>query len=137
MCFIIVFLAWLKEYIPTLSNKISGKGRRCQKGFTLYMSECTDIDECDMSVRFCGNLHCLNTVGTYSCECKTGYKVVREVMDNYIDYSCTDTDECRQRNTCPKNALCQNSEGSYACLCNQGYDGELCTDIGRGLNFLE
>ena len=84
------------------------------------------MDECDMNIRFCRQLQCQNTVGTYTCGCRQGFTKV--VADNNQEYACADIDECLNRNTCPRNAVCQNRAGGYKCLCNSGFEGETCLD---------
>ena len=83
------------------------------------------MDECDMDIRFCRQLQCQNTVGTYTCGCRQGFDKV--LSDN--QYACLDIDECLSRYTCPENAVCQNIEGSYECTCNSGFEGETCSDV--------
>ena len=98
------------------------------------MAECTDIDECDMGIRFCNfqsvtqtgrtRLHCMNTVGTYKCGCRTGFEQVQKMNETY----CTDVDECLNQNSCPVTSVCSNNVGSYTCECDTGYEGKSCLD---------
>ena len=46
---------------------------RCWRGFQLSKEtrKCEDVDECQ-TVGSCGQL-CLNTRGSYKCQCKAGY----------------------------------------------------------------
>ena len=83
------------------------------------------MDECDMDIQFCRQLQCQNTVGTYTCGCRQGFKKI--VSGN--DYTCADIDECSNRNTCPENAICQNLDGNYKCTCDSGYEGDTCSDV--------
>ena len=85
------------------------------------------MDECDMDIRFCRQLQCQNTVGTYTCGCRQGFK--RVVADNNQEYACADIDECLNRYICPKDSVCRNLEGGYECTCNSGFEGETCSDI--------
>ena len=40
-----------------------------------YDSGVTDIDECELEEDNCHeNADCINTDGSYQCECKTGYR---------------------------------------------------------------
>lgn len=89
------------------------------------MYKCTDVDECDLGIPWCGKLQCQNTVGTYVCGCRQGY-VVAESGGNKI---CADVDECNNRNVCPLNGFCENFDGGYRCTCDSGYQSENCTDI--------
>ena len=68
-------------------------------------------------------MHCTNTIGSFSCGCRSGYKAVGK--------DCVDINECQNRNACPENASCKNTESTYTCSCNKGYQGNLtaCTDI--------
>ena len=90
------------------------------------MAECTDIDECGMDIKFCGDLHCINNVGSYTCGCRPGFNFVGKLYGG--ETHCADIDECLNRNSCPTNAVCQNTPGSFICKCNPGYQGDLCED---------
>ena len=74
-----------------------------------------------MKVRYCGNLHCTNTVGSFICDCYNGFTTE--------DHSCVDIDECEMKTVCPKNSVCRNSDGDYSCMCDSGYTGDICEDI--------
>ena len=83
-----------------------------------------------MDIRFCNQMHCMNTVGTYRCECRSGFESKnREEFGKRDEKYCSDVDECSNRNACPEKALCQNTPGSYTCKCITGYDGQLCLDV--------
>ena len=90
------------------------------------------MDECDMDIRFCRQLQCHNTVGSYTCGCRQGFK--RVVADNNREYACADIDECLNRYICPRNAVCENREGGYKCICDAGFQGETCSDINECIN---
>ena len=36
-------------------------------------TECIDIDECQLNPLTCGPGACVNTPGTFECQCDTGY----------------------------------------------------------------
>ncbi|XP_062900141.1 latent-transforming growth factor beta-binding protein 2-like isoform X1 [Mobula hypostoma] len=71
-----------------------------------------DADECSMfGSEVCKNGHCINTVGSYSCYCGTGF-----YYDN-VRLECIDIDECQDESTCV-NGECVNTPGSFNCFCN-------------------
>ena len=83
---------------------------------------CPDIDECQNSSICQGN--CINTPGSYKCDCNEGLYNVNETF-------CDDINECVSSNgNCTHN--CTNNIGSYECSCvtgykKQGFSG--CKDI--------
>ena len=98
----------------------------------MVRGECIDFDECKKHNGFCHeNIHCMNTVGSYSCGCRSGYKFMTKInWDLYINEpDCVDIDECMNRGVCPKKSSCINTDGSYFCQCVQGFEGDLCEDI--------
>ena len=69
--------------------------------------------------------NCKNTIGSYECECKTGYEW-RDQAAGWSGNECIDIDECNPKvdanhNLCDANSLCVNTIGSYKCSCNLGY----------------
>ena len=65
----------------------------------------------------------MNEVGSYSCLCDTGYRLLSN------NHGCTDIDECAQDiDGCAQ--ICTNTVGNYTCSCNSGYylasDGHVC-----------
>ncbi|XP_078383750.1 uncharacterized protein LOC144666229 [Oculina patagonica] len=93
--------------------------KRCYN-FTCFK----DIDECTTNSHGCDvNAICNNTVGSYNCACKPGFKGNGK--------KCTDIDECTTNSHgCDVNAICHNTMGSYNCTCKPGFvgDGKKCTD---------
>ena len=94
--------------------------------------KCIDIDECKEYRGICeGKLHCTNTVGSYICGCRPGYKTKItpnfELLKNIP--SCLDIDECKNWKICPDNSDCKNTAGGYNCQCHAGFQGDLCEDI--------
>ncbi|KAL8604296.1 hypothetical protein ACOMHN_023666 [Nucella lapillus] len=75
---------------------------------------CHDIDECRSQPAPCQQL-CTNTMGSYQCSCKTGYRTHAANAS-----LCTDIDEC-QENTHGCQHQCVNTEGSYQCSCFSGF----------------
>jgi hypothetical protein len=94
---------------------------------------CVDINECSSNTDYnCGDYsYCINTAGSYYCECDPGFY---NVMSN--PYTCADIDECATgANNCGTRATCFNTIGSYYCECEAGYeydgypDTYTCSDI--------
>ena len=72
------------------------------------MNECVSpvLNRCDHT--------CLNTLTSFRCECRAGYKLVDR-------YRCVDVDECKETpHVCTQ--LCENRPGSYSCKCATGYE---------------
>ncbi|KAK6111911.1 Calcium-binding EGF domain family protein [Brugia pahangi] len=98
----------------------------CAEGYIRDSSgHCKDVNECDKLL--CGNLKCLNHLGSYNCICPTGFPID-------INGICEDINECTFNLPC--NYECENIEGSYKCLCPEGYTIEQnnCTDINECLS---
>lgn len=63
----------------------------------------------------CDGGDCVNTDGSFRCECPSGY-----VLDA-TGKKCIDEDECiTNRNTCG-NGTCSNVVGGFECTCNEGF----------------
>ncbi|XP_033124345.1 uncharacterized protein LOC117122747 [Anneissia japonica] len=100
----------------------------CMDGqYTTTTIMCRDINECMEESDSCSvKAACINTLGSYRCECNFGYKG--------DGISCEDIDECaNDTDTCASlpAGSCANTIGSYTCSCNEGYrgDGEMCIEI--------
>ncbi|XP_055340005.1 protein kinase C-binding protein NELL2-like [Paramacrobiotus metropolitanus] len=87
----------------------------CQGGF--FGPECqVDVDECAFNISSCkANSVCVNTPGSYFCECMDGYKAENPYLREPV---CQDIDECYSgAHFCPPLTRCQNVKGSWKCLC--------------------
>ncbi|KAJ8791784.1 hypothetical protein J1605_020506 [Eschrichtius robustus] len=71
-----------------------------------------DINECLVNNGGCDHF-CRNTVGSFECGCRKGYKLLTD------ERTCQDVDECSFERTCDH--ICINSPGSFQCLCRRGY----------------
>ncbi|CAB4007669.1 fibrillin-2-like isoform X48, partial [Paramuricea clavata] len=98
---------------PCSPNGFSGNGFNCQ-----------NINECVVSSSCHTNADCTDTVGSFTCQCKSGY--------TGDGFACVDINECLT-NPCHANAVCQNTPGSFTCVCNVGYfgNGFNCVDINE------
>ncbi|XP_008293091.1 fibulin-1 [Stegastes partitus] len=84
----------------------------CGRGYHLTEdgSRCEDVDECRTG-NVCGDHGCVNLLGSYRCECKTGFSF------NSITKLCDDIDECAAgTHTCSVSQSCFNVLGGYRCL---------------------
>ncbi|KAN0027763.1 hypothetical protein ACTFIV_009587 [Dictyostelium citrinum] len=104
----------------------------CQNGYTNFPACSTDINECLAGTHQCiSPATCSNTVGSYTCNCPTGY------TKNSNGYSCTDIDECTTK-TSGCEQKCTNTVGSFICSCLSGYtinvsNSKKCDDVNECL----
>ena len=86
----------------------------CPMGYVQrYSGECIDEDECDFYTN-CQHF-CVNTEGSFHCECNEGYKLADD------GYSCDDINECHVLNGGCEFG-CRNTNGSHQCYCYYGYE---------------
>ncbi|KAK3784027.1 hypothetical protein RRG08_025221 [Elysia crispata] len=85
---------------------------------------CIDEDECKNPGACSATEICINTVGSFKCDCLPGYG----------GPLCTDLDECQQEGRGGCDQECKNLDGSYACSCGPGF--LLFTSNGTGDQFL-
>lgn len=108
----------------------------------------TDTDECAIfgADQLCSQI-CINTIGSFRCECESGYKLARDGRTCYRDdcqqgfaYNtvtglCEDIDECviGTHDCYHGNQVCQNLRGGFYCTCEEGYHRNrttmVCEDI--------
>ncbi|XP_041465044.1 fibrillin-2-like [Lytechinus variegatus] len=91
-----------------------------------------DVDECSLIEGICANGICVNTPGSFRCDCRPGYRA------NVAMHICEDIDECQEgMHRCVGNSICNNLEGNHECLCPRGYQrsvsGLSCDDINECL----
>ncbi len=89
-------------------------------------SLCEDLDECGLLTDDCDQRSiCVNTSGSYLCECKLGYQADGN--------DCVDVDEClADTDDCSLPLVCANTLGSFACRCPEGHAGDLCEQCESG-----
>ena len=105
-----------------------------------------DLDECSLQLHNCSsNSQCINTMGSFSCICKSGYTGVnctgkmpsagtsfREFLITKCFVSFVDINECSLSiDNCHEKATCFNTEGSFLCKCKPGYEGDGTSCSGR------
>lgn len=99
---------------------------RCPGGYQLDVSrlDCVDVDECQDEP--CAQ-DCVNTAGSFRCECWVGY-----TPGGPGEEACVDVDECAF-DPAPCTQHCTNTPGSFHCFCEPGYvlsgeDATQCED---------
>ena len=118
MCF---FLAVCPQGCINGGRCVSPGVCECRKGFVGTSCQ-EDIDECSFRIARCsGYATCVNTPGSYRCECTPG---TQALYDHDTDPRCTDINECigeGQGHDCAAGTTCRNTPGGYECICNGGY----------------
>ncbi|KAL0113527.1 hypothetical protein PUN28_012588 [Cardiocondyla obscurior] len=102
---------------------------KCMRGTRFVRNRgCVDVNECKELEDACSsNEECVNTVGSYTCTCRTGFR-----RDNFTQ-ACVDINECQLQNDCLSTQRCDNTVGSYTCTrflpCGTGYTLNAATEI--------
>ncbi|XP_055688217.1 cartilage oligomeric matrix protein [Lutzomyia longipalpis] len=81
---------------------------------------CHDIDECTTGTAQCPyNAHCVNTEGSYTCQCSRGFHL-------NSTYGCIPLPGvCPDGTVCDRNAVCRAiTEYSFTCKCRVGWAGD-------------
>jgi len=74
-----------------------------------------DLNECDFMTNPCDGGECINTDGSYRCECPAGY-----VLDS-TGKKCVDENECKINVNICGNGTCTNLQGGFECICADGF----------------
>ncbi|XP_062891740.1 adhesion G protein-coupled receptor E2-like [Mobula hypostoma] len=83
------------------------------------------IDECKSSPCH-KHATCINVIGSYQCNCYTGFQALPVTGNLMAGKVCEDIDEC-ESSPCHQLATCNNTLGSYQCNCVAGYQGSTTT----------
>eukprot|EP00117_Sycon_ciliatum_P002156 scpid19505/ scgid5889/ Fibrillin-1; MP340 len=105
----------------------------CKEGFSSARNDnndfyCQDIEECLFGGHTCYEYraYCINTPGSFLCECHEGY-----IGDGQL--VCNNVDECSLgTHACHESSECVDTIGSFGCPCRTGFlgDGHLeCMDL--------
>eukprot|EP00117_Sycon_ciliatum_P018440 scpid86214/ scgid4925/ Epidermal growth factor-like protein 6; MAM and EGF domains-containing gene protein len=79
--------------------------------------ECSDIDGCRSVNVTCANYStCINSVGSYSCECNAGFTTSNSSSPTG-EQDCGNVDECLSQ-PCNHGYKCLDTIGSFSCVCN-------------------
>ncbi|XP_030599886.1 latent-transforming growth factor beta-binding protein 4 isoform X2 [Archocentrus centrarchus] len=87
----------------------------CRQGYHSVDGVCKDIDECASSRACEAERVCVNTVGSFRCDCLPGYQT------SGLGRQCRDINECLEGDFCFSRGECVNTPGSYMCVCSQGF----------------
>ncbi|PFH33691.1 calcium binding egf domain-containing protein [Besnoitia besnoiti] len=94
---------------------------KCWSGYTGNNdqpgTDCKDIDECEL-MPCSANATCINTPGSYRCQCNTGFTEAGDNQCEAIDYCGTGQSRCD-----PYFADCVQSSGAYTCKCKEFFTG--------------
>ncbi|XP_020604224.1 mucin-like protein isoform X3 [Orbicella faveolata] len=96
--------------LPPPANISGYKCGPCPSGFTGDGSKCEDFDEClNSGPSECKQI-CINTPGSFVCDCYKGYLL------NIDQRTCDDINECVPASDCMHK--CKNFDGGYNCSCD-------------------
>ncbi|XP_053387592.1 fibrillin-2-like [Mercenaria mercenaria] len=104
----------------------------CSEGFkpkniSSNIRTCEDINECH-DESSCVKGECINTEGSFLCQCEPGYKIVSKAGHS----ACIDIDECAvNKNPCLEALGCENTEGDWTCLCSKGLDVRIVNESSK------
>ncbi|XP_071959509.1 uncharacterized protein, partial [Antedon mediterranea] len=94
--------------VTYIAEDTSGNTATCSFTITVGDDNECDTDPCTE------NEVCNNTIGSYTCECYTGF--IRAGNND-----CIDEDECANNILCSENEVCSNTICSYTCECYTGF----------------
>ena len=90
------------------------------------------MDECTTGRHTCdANAQCVNTIGSFNCRCKAGYRAAQHGGCEQINDCTTGNHDCHENADC----VISGHEGAK-CYCKLGYigNGTICQDVSVGLN---
>ncbi|KAJ7327687.1 TB domain [Desmophyllum pertusum] len=111
----------------TICDDITNVQQRTEdvhRNVTIFL-ENSHVDVIVVILAMVHTVKCVNTAGSYRCECPTGFNLDSNRR------SCSDHDECLSHHGCQH--TCNNFVGSFFCSCHSGYalkkDNRTCSDV--------
>ncbi|XP_072485813.1 nidogen-2 [Notamacropus eugenii] len=106
----------------------------CTTGYQGDGRNCFDVNECTTGSHQCGhNSECINSPGSYRCECQSGYQFTEDKRTCILIAPPSNPCEEGSHDCAPvERAQCIYHGGnSYSCICLSGYvgNGHECTDV--------
>ncbi|XP_058513644.1 fibrillin-3 [Ochotona princeps] len=100
----------------------------CPRGFARQKDlTCRDVNECEAFPGLCPNGRCLNTAGSFRCQCSKGLTL------DATRRLCVDLNECKTFPDLCTHGTCYNTVGTFHCSCASGFSLDAqkrnCTDI--------
>nr|XP_033500777.1 adhesion G protein-coupled receptor E2 isoform X1 [Epinephelus lanceolatus] len=134
-----------------LSDLVALTESECAQGWISTEQGCIDNDECAIDEDYpdepgacVENASCVNTIGSYYCQCLDGFVSSTGAVNftAVTPATCEDINECLQNeDMCGPNAECHNTVPHYSCICDDGFisttgletfrhgDNVICIDI--------
>ncbi|RZF38291.1 hypothetical protein LSTR_LSTR007889 [Laodelphax striatellus] len=119
--------AWGRDCEPCPVEGSDEFNRMCPQGRGRLESG-EDLNECSFMPNACDGGDCINTDGSFRCECPTGY-----ILDS-TGKRCIDDNECNSGTNICGNGTCTNLDGGFECSCNEGFTAgpmQVCEDVNE------
>ncbi|KAJ8945200.1 hypothetical protein NQ318_013650 [Aromia moschata] len=123
-------------------SKGAAWGRYCEKcpaeGSADFLKMCpegagrmdtgSDLNECELMPNVCDGGECVNTDGSFRCDCPMGYTL------DETGKKCIDENECVTSSNVCGNGTCTNVIGGFECSCSDGFAPgpmQVCEDVNE------
>ncbi|XP_065222296.1 fibrillin-2-like [Planococcus citri] len=119
--------AWGKSCSPCPAPNTIEFAKLCPMGMG-HDGQGEDLNECVLMPNICEGGECINTDGSFRCECPMGY-----VLDS-SGTRCVDDNECSSNTTVCGNGSCSNLQGGFECSCGDGFAPgpmQVCEDVNE------
>ncbi|XP_069005010.1 adhesion G protein-coupled receptor E5 [Embiotoca jacksoni] len=121
----LLVLALFLSLVMVLSRPTCPIGFKWAKQICIDYDECAEEEDYPDDVGKCGeNARCLNTNGSFYCQCADGFisSPDTENLSTGSSVVCSDINECLDNTViCGPNATCFNAVPNYSCICDDGF----------------